>query len=46
MARNIAGMGERNAYSLLVKKPEGKIPPERQKRRQLDSIGMYLGELG
>jgi hypothetical protein len=42
-------MGEkRNAYRLLVGKPEGKRPlaPGRPRPRWVDNIGMDLGELG
>jgi hypothetical protein len=42
-------MGEkRNAYRLLVGKPEGKIPLGRRRRRWVDntSIRMDLGEVG
>jgi hypothetical protein len=40
-------MGEkRNAYRLLVGKPEGKIPRGRPRRRWVDNIRMDLGEVG
>jgi hypothetical protein len=40
-------MGEkRNAYRLLVGKPEGKRPLGRQRRRWVDNIRMDLGEVG
>jgi hypothetical protein len=40
-------MGEkRNAYRLLVGKPEGKRPLGRPRRRWVDNIGMDLGEVG
>jgi hypothetical protein len=40
-------MGEkRNAYRLLVGKPEGKGPLGRPRRRLVDNIRMYLGEVG
>jgi hypothetical protein len=40
-------MGEkRNAYRLLVGKPEGKRPLGRSGRRWVDNIGMDLGEVG
>jgi hypothetical protein len=40
-------MGEkRNAYRLLVGKPEGKIQQGRPRRRWVDNIGMDLGEVG
>jgi hypothetical protein len=40
-------MGEtRNAYRLLVEKPEGKRPLGRPRRRWVDNITMDLGEVG
>jgi hypothetical protein len=40
-------MGEkRNAYRLLVGKPEGKRPLGRPRRRWVDNITMNLGEVG
>jgi hypothetical protein len=40
-------MGEkRNAYRLLVGKPEGKRPLERPRRRWVDIIMMDLEEVG
>jgi hypothetical protein len=40
-------MGEkRNAYRLLVGKPEGKKPLGRQRSRWVDNIRMDLGEVG
>jgi hypothetical protein len=40
-------MGEkRNAYSILVGKPEGKRPLGRRRRRWLDNIIMDLREIG
>jgi hypothetical protein len=39
-------MGEkRNAYRLLVGKPEGKRPLGRPRRRRVDNIRMDLGEV-
>jgi hypothetical protein len=39
-------MGEkRNAYRLLVGKPEGKRPLERPRRRWVDNIKMDLGDI-
>jgi hypothetical protein len=40
-------MGEtRNAYRILVGKPEGKRPLGRPRRRWMDNINIYLRELG
>jgi hypothetical protein len=40
-------MGEtRNEYRILVGKPEGKRPLERPRRRWVDNINIYLGEIG
>jgi hypothetical protein len=46
-AGHVASMGEtRNAYRILVGKPEGKRPLERPRRRWVDNIKMDLGEIG
>jgi hypothetical protein len=37
---------KRNAYRLLVGKPEGRRPLGRPKRRWVDNIRMNLGEVG
>jgi hypothetical protein len=37
---------KRNAYSILVGKPEGKRPLGRPRRRWWDNIKMYLREIG
>jgi hypothetical protein len=40
-------MGEtRNAYRILVGKPEGRIPLGRLRRRWVDNIKIDLGEIG
>jgi hypothetical protein len=45
-ARHLARIGEkRNAYRLLVGKPEGKRPLGRPRRRWVDNIRMDLGEM-
>jgi hypothetical protein len=36
----------RNAYRILVAKPEGKRPLRRQRRRWVDNIKMDLREIG
>jgi uncharacterized GH25 family protein len=47
MARHVARTGEkRNAYRLLVGKPEEKIPLERPRRTWVDNIRIYLREVG
>jgi hypothetical protein len=38
--------GTRNANRILVGKPEGKRPLGRPRRRWVDNIKMYLGEIG
>jgi hypothetical protein len=46
-AGHVARMGEkRNDYRLLVRKPEGKRPLGRPRRRWVDNIRMDLGEVG
>jgi hypothetical protein len=37
---------KRNAYRVLVGKPEGKTPPGRPRCRWVDNIRMNLGEVG
>jgi hypothetical protein len=37
---------KRNAYRLLVGKPEGRRPLGRSRHRRLDEIGMDLVEVG
>jgi hypothetical protein len=46
-AGHVAQMGEkRNAYKILVGKPEGKRPLVRPRRRWVDNIKMDLREIG
>jgi hypothetical protein len=45
-ACHVARMGKRNTYRLLVKKPEGKRPLGRLRRRWVDNIRMDHGEVG
>jgi hypothetical protein len=46
-AWHVARMGKkRNAYRLLVGKPEGRRPLGRPRRRLLDNIRMVLVEVG
>jgi hypothetical protein len=46
-AGHVARMGvKRNAYRLLVGRPEGKRPLGRPRRRWVDNIKMDLGEVG
>jgi hypothetical protein len=37
---------KRNAYRILVEKPEGKRPLGRPRRRWVDNIRLDLGEIG
>jgi hypothetical protein len=44
---HVAPIGEkRNAYRILVGRPEGKRPPGRQRRRWVDNIKIDLKERG
>jgi hypothetical protein len=46
-AGHVARMGEkRNAYRILVGKPEGRKPLGRRRRRWMDNIKMDLREIG
>jgi hypothetical protein len=46
-AGHVARMGEkRNAYRILVRKPEAKRPLRRPRRRWVDNIKMDLREVG
>jgi hypothetical protein len=44
-ARHVARMREKAAYKLLVRKPEGKRPLGRPRRRWIDNIKIDLVEL-
>jgi hypothetical protein len=46
LAGHVARMEKRNAYRLLVGKPEGKRPLGRPRRKWVDNIRMDLGEEG
>jgi hypothetical protein len=47
LAGHVSRMGEKRiTYSLLVGKPEGKSPLGRPRHRWVDTIGIYLGEVG
>jgi len=47
LAGHVALMGEeRDAYRVLVRKPEGKKPLGRRRRRWVDNIRMDLQEVG
>jgi hypothetical protein len=46
MALNVGNMSQRNAYKLLVRKPEGKRPLGRPRRRWVNNIKMDLLEIG
>jgi hypothetical protein len=37
---------KRKTYRLLVGKPEGKEPLDRPRRRWVNKVRMYLGEVG
>jgi hypothetical protein len=44
---NVARMGEkRNAYRILVKKPEGQRPVRRPRRKLVENIKRDLREIG
>ena len=46
-ARNVAGMRRRRGvYRVLVRKPDGKTPPGKPRRRWEDNINMDLQEVG
>jgi hypothetical protein len=46
-ARHVARIGQkRNAYVILVGKPEGKRPLGRPRRRWVDNLKIHLGEVG
>jgi hypothetical protein len=46
MGRACSTNAERNAYRILVGKPEGERPLERPRRRWMDNIKMDLREIG
>jgi hypothetical protein len=46
MGRACSTHGDKNAYSILVGKPEGKRPLGRPRRRWEDRIGMDVREIG
>jgi hypothetical protein len=47
MAGHVARMGERrNAYRIMVGKPEGRRPLKRARRRWVDDTKMDLREIG
>jgi hypothetical protein len=47
MGGTCSTIGEkRNAYRILVGKPEGKRPLGRPRPRSMDNIGLDLGEIG
>jgi hypothetical protein len=46
MGRACSTNGEKNAYRILVGKPEGKRPLERPRRTWEDNIKMELGKIG
>jgi hypothetical protein len=46
-AGHVARMeAKRNAYTVLVRKPEGKSPLRRPRRRLVDNIKIYFREIG
>jgi hypothetical protein len=45
-AGHVARMGKRNAYRILVGKPEGKRPLGRSRRKRVDNIKIDLREMG
>jgi hypothetical protein len=46
-AWDVARMGaQKNAYRILVGKPEGKRPLGRPRRRWMENIKIYLREIG
>jgi hypothetical protein len=45
-AGNIARMGKKNAYMILVGKPEGKRPLGKPRRRWVNNIKMDIREIG
>jgi hypothetical protein len=45
-AGHVARMEKKNKYRLMVRKPVGKRPLERPRRRWVDNVKMDLGEIG
>jgi hypothetical protein len=40
------GGGERGVYRVMVRRPKGRIPLERPRRRREDNIKLDFGEIG
>jgi hypothetical protein len=46
-AGHVARIGaKRKSYRIFIRKPEGKRPPGRPKRRRVDIIKIYLRDIG
>jgi hypothetical protein len=46
MSRACSTHGEKNAYGILVGKPEGKRPPEKPRCKRANNIKCILREIG
>jgi hypothetical protein len=46
LAGHVARRGKRNAYRILVRKPEGKRPLGGSRRRWMDNIKLDIREMG